>query len=167
MSNSERPELVLIAHNIRSLHNVGALFRSCDGAGVKCLYLTGFSGTPPRKEISKTALGAEEFVAWQHNWEIEPVLEQLQTEGYELIVVEHSETSIPYYQVKTRPKMALILSNEVWGTEPETLAFAQQEIHVPMYGEKTSLNVAVCGGVVLYGILEAFRQQASLGPFLA
>lgn len=160
MPNTERPELVLIAHNIRSLHNVGALFRSCDGAGVSCLYLTGCSGTPPRKEISKTALGAELSVPWQHNWEIEPVLEQLRSENYEIIVVEHSETSIPYHQVKTQAKMALILSNEVWGTEPETLAYAQQEIHVPMYGEKSSLNVAVCGGVVLYGILEAFRQQA-------
>ena len=166
MSINTRPDLVLIAHNIRSLHNVGALFRSCDGAGVTCLYLTGFSGTPPRKEISKTALGAEISVPWKHSWEIEPVLEHLQSEGYEIIVVEHSETSTPYYQVKTRPRMALILSNEVWGTEPETLAYAQQEIHVPMYGEKTSLNVAVCGGVVLYGLIEAFRLQASISPQL-
>lgn len=156
--SSARPEIVLVAHNIRSLHNVGSLFRTCDGAGVQKIYLTGFSGYPPRKEISKTALGAEESVAWEQSWEIEPVLSQLQAEGYTLVAVEQDANSLLYDDAQYPARLAVILGNEVWGLEPEVLEKCAFTIHIPMYGEKASLNVAVCGGVVLYGIQQRVRQ---------
>ena len=159
MTQKPSQSLILIAHNIRSLHNVGSLFRTADGAGVKKLYLTGFSGHPPRKEISKTALGAEDMVDWEHQWEIETVIEKVLSDGYHLAAVEKHDTSIPYYDAESPDKLALILGNEVWGLEPEVLEQCAQHLHIPMWGEKVSLNVAVCGGVILYGMREVYRQR--------
>lgn len=156
---NDRPNLVLIAHNIRSLHNVGSIFRTCDAAGVSKLYLSGYTGTPPRKEIRKTALGAEESVPWEHSWEIEPILERLAEQGYDLLAVEQNDLSIPYFQYPLAHKLALIVGNEVEGLEPEVLERADICLHVPMYGDKVSLNVAVCTGVILYGIQDAYRSQ--------
>lgn len=101
MTHNPFQSLILIAHNIRSLHNVGSLFRTADGAGVTKLYLTGFSGHPPRKEISKTALGAEDMVDWEHQWEIETVVDRVLEEGYALAAVEKHDTSIPYYDAES------------------------------------------------------------------
>src|SRR5690606_10192299 len=115
------PQLVLIAHNIRSLHNVGSLFRTCDGAGVKHLYLTGYSGFPPRKAISKTALGAEATVPWTHDWEIENVLFLLSQQAYTILAVETLAQSQAYYDLQVPERLALILGNEVQGLEPELL----------------------------------------------
>lgn len=154
-----RPELVLIAHNIRSLHNIGSLFRSCDGAGVKHLYLTGYSGFPPRKEISKTALGAEDSVPWSHHWEIEETLFQLSQAHYTILAVETLAESLPYTELKVPERVAVILGNEVQGLEPELLDYVDASIYVPMYGTKNSLNVAVCGGVILYGLQAAYQFQ--------
>lgn len=152
-------DLVLIAHNIRSLYNVGSLFRTCDGVGVSKLYLTGYSGFPPRKEISKTALGAEASIAWEQSWEIGPVLQQLRQEGYAIAAIEKIEGSQEYTSYAVPSKLALILGNEVTGIEPELLAGLDAILHVPMLGIKNSLNVAVCGGVVLYGLRAAWAAQ--------
>ncbi|MBF2053664.1 MAG: TrmH family RNA methyltransferase [Candidatus Sericytochromatia bacterium] len=154
-----RPEMVLIAHNIRSLHNVGSLFRTCDGAGVRHLYLTGYSGFPPRKEISKTALGAENTVSWSHHWEIETVLFELSQQQYTILAVETLPESLPYTDLRVPDRVALILGNEVDGLEPELLEYVDASLCIPMYGQKNSLNVAVCGGVMLYGLLAAYRFQ--------
>ncbi len=159
MTQKPDQSLILIAHNIRSLHNVGSLFRTADGAGVDKLYLTGFSGHPPRDQISKTALGAEDMVDWEHQWEIETVVDRLLEEGYALAAVEKHEDSIPYHEAESPEKLALILGNEVWGLEPEVLEKCHQHIHVPMWGGKISLNVAVCGGVILYGMREVYRKH--------
>ena len=153
------PELILIAHNIRSLHNVGSIFRTCDGAGVKKLYLTGYSGFPPRKEIRKTALGADETVPWEQSWEIEPVLEKLSQEGYDILAIEQNNQSMAYTKYPLSKKLALIVGNEVDGLEPEVLERSDVCLHVPMYGEKNSLNVAVCTGIILYGVQDAYRSQ--------
>lgn len=155
--------LVLIAHNIRSLYNVGSLFRTCDGAGVRQLWLTGYSGFPPRKEISKTALGAEEAVKWQHSWEIAPVLTHLREQGFTIAAVEQTEQSQVYTDYRVPDKLALILGNEVSGLEPEVLALIDTALHVPMLGIKKSLNVAVCGGVILYGLRARWECQPEAG----
>jgi len=153
------PQLVLIAHNIRSLHNIGSLFRTCDGAGVKHLYLTGYSGFPPRKEISKTALGAEDTVPWSHEWEIETVLFWLSQQAYTILAVETLAQSQAYYDLQVPERLALILGNEVQGLEPEVLEYVDGCVHIPMWGQKASLNVAVCGGVMLYGVQDVWRRQ--------
>lgn len=154
--------LILIAHNIRSLFNVGSLFRTCDGAGIQRLYLTGYTGFPPRKEITKTALGAEESVDWAHHWEIEDVLYPLKATGYEIWCVEKSQSSQDYTRPHIPEKLALILGNEVSGVEPELLEHSDKTIHVPMYGHKVSLNVSVCAGVILYGLQSRFALQSEL-----
>ncbi|MGV3527119.1 MAG: TrmH family RNA methyltransferase [Candidatus Sericytochromatia bacterium] len=151
-------ELILIAHSVRSLHNVGSMFRTADGAGVRKLYLTGYSGFPPRPEISKTALGAEDALDWEQSWEIEPVLENLRQDGWKIVAVERETGSIPYTALPPWPRVALVMGNEVSGLEPEVLEYADALVHVPMYGMKQSLNVSVCAGVVLYGL----RQLAAL-----
>lgn len=154
-----RPELILIAHNIRSLHNVGSIFRTCDGAGVSKLYLTGYTGFPPRKEIKKTALGADETVPWEQSWEIEPVLDKLSESGFDILAVEQNTQSISYTDYPLSHKLALIVGNEVEGLEPEVLERSDICLHVPMYGQKNSLNVAVCTGIMLYGVQDAYRAQ--------
>ena len=145
-------DIYLILHNIRSLYNVGSLFRTADGAGVRKIFLTGFTGAPPRKEIQKTALGAEDFVDWEHHWELEPVLESLRREGVQIVAVEKDAHSVHYLRAAYRLPVAFVLGNEVWGVEPEILAGADLRVSVPMLGQKQSLNVAVCGGVLLYGV---------------
>lgn len=156
-------ELVLIAHNIRSLYNVGSLFRTCDGAGVRKLWLTGYSGFPPRKEISKTALGAEASVPWEQSWEIAPVIQRLRAEAYTIVAVEKTADSLPYTDYEVPARLALILGNEVTGIEPEILAEIGQMLHVPMLGIKNSLNVAVCGGVMLYGLRALWEARSAAG----
>lgn len=145
-------EIYLILHNIRSLYNVGSLFRTADGAGVRKIFLTGFTGTPPRKEIHKTALGAELSVPWEHHWELEPVLQMLRDQRVQLVGVERSLESQHYLRVPYCAAVAFILGNEVWGVEPEVMEQVDTLVHIPMYGQKQSLNVAVCGGILLYGV---------------
>ncbi|HEY9842669.1 MAG: TrmH family RNA methyltransferase [Candidatus Sericytochromatia bacterium] len=157
-------DLVLIAHNIRSLYNVGSLFRTCDGAGVSKLWLTGYSGFPPRKEISKTALGAEAAVAWEQSWEIGPVLASLRAQGYTIAAVERTADSLEYTQYAVPDRLALILGNEVSGLEAELLTQGDAILHVPMLGTKHSLNVAVCGGVMLYGLRAQWQSRQAPGP---
>lgn len=149
---SDKLSLILIAHDIRSLHNVGSLFRTCDGAGVDKLYLTGHSGFPPRKEITKTALGAESCVSWEHHWTLAPVIEIVRAQGYTVAAIERNAESQSYSDYPVPDKLALILGNEVTGVETDTLQGADAVLHVPMLGQKESLNVGVCAGIVLYGL---------------
>ncbi|MGE3724473.1 MAG: TrmH family RNA methyltransferase [Candidatus Sericytochromatia bacterium] len=152
-------EITLILHNIRSLHNVGSLFRTADGAGVKKIFLTGFTGCPPRKEIHKTALGAEEHVEWEHHWELETVLTTLKSQRVQIVGVESAAQSQHYLRIDYAPAVAFILGNEVWGVEPEIMEQVDQLVQIPMYGIKESLNVAVCGGILLYGVREVLLHR--------
>ena len=160
-------ELVLIAHNIRSLYNVGSIFRTCDGAGVSQLYLTGYSGFPPRKEISKTALGAEASVAWEHHWEITPVLNQLKEDGFTIAAIERHAQSIAYTDFAPPAKLALILGNEVTGIESPELQQSDITLYIPMHGIKESLNVSVCAGIILYGIRSQWQSQNLLDSLMS
>jgi 23S rRNA (guanosine2251-2'-O)-methyltransferase len=154
-----QPIIDVILHNVRSLYNVGSFFRTCDGAGVRHLYLTGYTGFPPRKEISKTALGAEEHLSWSHHWELLPLLEQIKAEGTQLVAVERNPRSQHYLEVAYRPPVALLFGNEVTGIEAEVEALCDATAQVPMHGFKESLNVAVCGGILLYGVREALTRS--------
>lgn len=154
-----KTQALVILHNIRSAHNVGSLFRTADAAGVEKIYLVGYTPTPvdrfgrTQKEIAKTALGAENTVAWEHVERIEACIDALKKEGFTIIAVEQSDNSIPYTKIARSKKMAFILGNEPNGIPHDVLDLCDSIAEIPMYGEKESLNVSVAAGVVLYAML--------------
>ena len=153
-------EVFLILHNIRSLYNVGSIFRTADAAGVSKIFLTGYTPSPRdvfgnfRKEISKTALGAEKYMPWQKMSDIGGLTEELNGKKVQIVALEQSEKSIDYRKFRPRFPIALILGNEVRGISPELLKKCDKIIEIPMRGRKESLNVAVSAGVALFRILE-------------
>lgn len=163
--------LILILDNIRSAHNVGALFRTADGAGVAELYLVGITPQPAKKELylsdaektlKKTALGAEKHLSWKHVKTIGPLLKRLKQAGYTLVALEQSEGSIDY-RVWVPPrsgKVALIVGNEVEGVDPKALALVDQVLELPMRGKKNSLNVSVAAGIALYHLSDRIQGGA-------
>lgn len=143
---------VAVLDNIRSLHNVGAIFRTADGAGVDQLYLCGITATPPRPEIRKAALGAEEFVQWEHAASTSQVLAQLRDQGYQLVALETGPGSVNFKRAALRLPLALVIGNEYHGMPADILKTCDQLISIPMFGRKDSLNVAVAFGIVAYEI---------------
>ncbi len=151
-----RTPVVAVAENIRSMHNVGSIFRSSDGAGIRHLYLTGFTATPPRPEIEKTALGATDSVPWSYHKNAVEVVSGLKAEGYEIVVVEQTTASRPFFHTAFSFPLCLIMGNEVDGVSDELVALADKAVDIPMLGIKHSLNVSVAYGIVLYGILAKY-----------
>jgi tRNA G18 (ribose-2'-O)-methylase SpoU len=143
---------VAVLDNIRSLHNVGSILRTADAAGVRKLYLCGMTGTPPRQEIRKAALGAEETVAWEYFKQTGAALEKLKSEGYVLIALENTPASVDYRRAVYRFPLALVVGHEYHGIAPEILARCDAAISLPMRGMKSSLNVAVAFGIAAYEI---------------
>lgn len=150
---------VLILDNIRSLHNVGSLFRTADATGVEKLYLVGVTPDPidrfgrEVKEIEKTALGAEKEIPWEHAPDILELINKLKDEGYIIVALEQDENSMDYKKIVNETKdknIALILGEEVKGIQNETLKNSDYILELPMKGKKESLNVSVAGGVALY-----------------
>lgn len=135
---------ILLLDNIRSILNVGALFRTCDGAGFEKIVLTGFTPTPPRKELSKTAIGAENFVAWEYFKDPTPYLRELKTKGYKIFVLEQTPESIDFHRASDfkNENICLILGNEIEGVKKELIDMADYCVEIPMLGQKQSLNVA-------------------------
>ena len=148
--------LVAVAENIRSLHNVGSIFRTCDGAGVSRLFLCGYTGFPPRPEIQKVALGAEEAVAWEHVWHLAPLLAELKQAGYQVVALERERDSdgVELSAFKPRWPLALLVGNEVAGLTAAARRAAEARVSIPMRGAKASLNVAVAFGVAVYRLME-------------
>jgi tRNA G18 (ribose-2'-O)-methylase SpoU len=141
--------MIVIAHNIRSLHNVGSIFRNCAAFGIEKLYLTGFTATPPRKEISKVALGADALINWESG-NIVDIVQYLRSNGYKVIGLETGKNAIPINQ-KHSEKIALVLGNEVDGIDKETLGTLDGLVEIPM-DKKRSLNVSVASGVAMYAL---------------
>lgn len=154
-----KSQLELILHNIRSNHNVGAIFRTADGAGVSKLYLTGYTPAPldqfkrVNNEIAKTALGAEQSVPWEKRENILDLITELKKESHKILALEQNEKSVDYREVKLSGKTILIVGNEVGGVEGDVLNLCDQIIEIPMRGAKESLNVAVATGVAIYKLL--------------
>lgn len=142
----------LLAYNVRSLWNVGSFFRTCDAFQVEKIYLTGYTGHPPRKEITKTALGAEEFVPWESQRDPLPILQQLKEEGWHLLALEITNDAIDLQTVKVPDKVCLIVGHELSGVPPEILSLCDQVTKIPMLGKKESLNVAVAAGIALHAL---------------
>ena len=145
-------QLRLLAHNVRSLWNVGSFFRTCDALGVEHLYLTGYTGHPPRKEISKTAIGADEFVPWEHAADPLPVLQKLKDEGWQLVALEITNDAIPITKFKPEERVCLVVGHELAGISPEILSLCEATVFIPMLGKKESLNVAVAAGIALHAL---------------
>lgn len=151
---------ILILHNLRSAHNVGAVFRTAEAAGIKKIFLTGYTPAPldrfgrPNKEITKTALGAEQTIVWKAREDIFALLDELAAAGFQILALEQAKDAVDYRQVSPAAKTALILGNEVSGIAPEILARCDQIIQILMRGKKESLNVAVAAGVVLFRLLD-------------
>lgn len=146
---------ILWIHNIRSLHNVGSAFRNCDVFGVKELWLSGYTPVPPRPEITKTAIGAEEHVAWQQIKNIDEAAGKLKNDGYQIIGLEQTDSSMLLNEfTPSSQKICLVAGNEVTGIDEELLAHCDATVEIPQFGMKHSLNVSVACGVALYGFLK-------------
>ena len=143
--------------NVRSLYNVGAFFRTADGTAIERLYLSGITGRPPQRAITKTALGAEDKVAWEYAWDPMPFAGTLRARGYEIAAVETSLHSVDLFDWKPRFPVCVVFGHEVDGIRPELIAAADCSVRIPMLGAKHSLNVATAGGVVLYELLRKYR----------
>ncbi|HKV47544.1 MAG TPA: TrmH family RNA methyltransferase [Candidatus Acidoferrales bacterium] len=143
--------------NVRSMYNVGAFFRAADGVGLEKLYLAGITAHPPKNAITKTALGAETVVQWEHDWDAVAIAERLRARGYEIAAVETGADSLDLYDWQPRFPVCVLFGNEVEGLQPRLLEMAETRVHIPMLGQKNSLNVATAAGVVLYEILRKYR----------
>jgi tRNA G18 (ribose-2'-O)-methylase SpoU len=159
-SGLRRIPVSILLDDVRSMYNVGAFFRTADAAGCEKLYLCGITGRPPRRAISKTALGAEEAVPWEHATNSCLLIEQLrQQKNYEIAAVETSVHAVDLFDWRPRFPVCILFGHEVDGLRPELLALCDTHVRIPMLGRKHSLNVATAGGVVLYELLRKYRQM--------
>ena len=157
-------EIVLVAHNLRSAHNVGSLLRTAEGLGVKKVYLTGYTPYPieqsderlphirqkVEQKIHKTALGAEHMIDWQWCVEIQPLIEKLKSRGFTVVALEQAIKSIPLPEFSVPPKIAVIVGREPHGIEAEILALCDKIVEIPMAGNKESFNVVQAAAMALY-----------------
>jgi len=157
-SSPLRDLFILWLHDIRSLHNVGAAFRCADAFGVNELWLSGFTPTPPRPEITKTAIGAEEHVSWKKIDDELEAIQRLKKTNYTILGLEQADNSIPLQDYKiTGDPICLILGNEVTGIDKELIEQLDTAVEIPQFGMKHSLNVSVAAGVALYAFFEKFN----------
>ena len=147
-----KKEIYVIAHNIRSLHNIGSFFRTSDGAGVSKIFLTGYSGCPPRKEISKTAIGAEEWIPWEHHKDPLPLIKKLKKNGVQIVSLEKNNESIDINSFSPKYPTCLIVGNEIDGVGDEQLKLSDAVVEIAMNGKKESLNVSVAFGIAVYSL---------------
>ncbi len=146
---------VCIAHNIRSLHNIGSIMRTADGAGFSKVYCTGYSGSPDDAKAAKVSLGAEKSVPWEKMKNTATLIRSLKRQGYFVVALEQDSRSIPLSKFRPKFPLALIVGNEVRGLSPSLRELADACIEIPMRGSKESLNVSVAFGVAAYAILGA------------
>jgi tRNA G18 (ribose-2'-O)-methylase SpoU len=147
-------DFILWLHNVRSLHNVGAAFRNADAFGVKEIFLSGYTPLPPRPEITKTAIGAEEHVLWSAIEKPLAKIDTLKSRGYQIVGLEQTDSSelLSEFSPVSR-KVCLILGNEVTGIDSGIIPYLDKAVEIPQFGMKHSLNVSVACGVALYAFL--------------
>ena len=150
----------ILVENVRSVHNVGSIFRSADGFGAEKIYLTGYTATPPRKDLHKTALGSEESVPWEYFEDPLEAVKRIKSKGHQLLLAEHTHQSKSIYSCEFKFPLCFIVGNEVNGVSERLSSLADCHIEIPMNGIKQSLNVSVATGVIGYELLRVY--QASL-----
>ncbi|MEK9154628.1 MAG: TrmH family RNA methyltransferase [Patescibacteria group bacterium] len=164
--------MVVILHNIRSLYNVGAIFRTADAAGIEKIYLCGITPKPidelsrPRSQLTKVSLGAEKYMKWEYVKNTTSLIDKLKKEKYKIFAIEQSKKSIPYYKkikrknLKTKKlKIALVLGGEIKGLPPSILNRADKILEIPMKGRKESLNVSVAFGIVVFNLVNLYNKN--------
>jgi 23S rRNA (guanosine2251-2'-O)-methyltransferase len=154
----DRLPVVVIVDNVRSLYNVGSIFRTSDGVLLEKLILTGFTPRPPRKEIEKTALGATQSVPWEYIKDPSEAVRHLKSSGYHAFCLELVDEVLPYYDVSpTHYPLCLVIGNEITGVSHDVLAECDKAIEIPQFGVKQSLNVAVAYGVAIFELNRIWR----------
>jgi tRNA G18 (ribose-2'-O)-methylase SpoU len=153
---SDKTPLIIVLDDIRSLHNIGSVFRTSDAFLVEKIILCGITATPPNKEIHKTALGATETVAWEHHENVLEVIENLKKENVITMAIEQVESSVflQDFKVEKNQKYALVFGNEVYGVSQEAVAICDGSIEIPQLGTKHSLNIAVSAGIVVWDLFQ-------------
>jgi len=149
-ADSPRLPLCVVLNNIRSLHNVGTIFRTADGAGVEKIWLCGITGYPPQGGIAKTALGAENHVSWEYREDILGLLKELKNAGYQIVLLEQMHGSVHHDVFKAKSPVCLVVGNEVDGIAEGLQVLSDAAIEIEMDGIKNSLNVAVAFGIAVY-----------------
>jgi tRNA G18 (ribose-2'-O)-methylase SpoU len=149
---------IVVLDNVRSLNNIGSVFRTSDGFLIEAIYLCGITATPPHRDIHKTALGATETVSWQYFLETEQAIQKLKNEGYKIFSVEQVENSMPLekFQETNVEKIAMVFGHEVKGVSQEIINMSDVCLEIPQYGTKHSLNISVCAGIVLWEVYKKF-----------
>lgn len=151
--SQQKIPLVIVLDNIRSLNNVGSVFRTADCLGIGKIYLCGITGKPPHRDIHKTSLGAENSIEWNYLESVTALLNQLKSQDYHLCALEQTDNSIDIREFQTTDKpIALILGNEVEGVSDEAIALCDTVLEIPQFGTKHSFNVAVSAGIALWEI---------------
>ena len=158
MNLNNKKTFCLICDNIRSLENIGSIFRTADALGVDKIFLAGICGQPPHPKISKTALGAEKNIGWEYHWQIWRIIDKLKRDKVKIVSLEQTSNSVCYTQFQPKFPLALAIGNEVKGVSKSVLNRSDAVIHLPMRGKKESLNVAVAFGAVGY-YLSQFRNK--------
>lgn len=148
--------IIIILDDIRSLHNIGSVFRTADAFLIEKIYLCGITAIPPNKEIHKTALGATETVAWEYQKDILNVINKLKSENVPVFAVEQVENAIflQNFQVEKNKKYALVFGNEVYGVSQKAIELCDGSIEIPQLGTKHSLNISVSAGIVVWDLFQ-------------
>lgn len=160
--SAEKLPIVIVLDNVRSMHNVGAAFRTGDAFAIAQIALCGITAQPPHREIHKTALGATDSVDWKHYPSTLAAVQALRSEGYSIYAIEQADESISLeaFEPKAEEKVALIFGNEVFGVEEEVVQESDTCIEIPQFGTKHSLNISVSIGVVLWDLVKKFKFQS-------
>ena len=157
---TQNQEKILILVDIRSAHNVGSIFRTADAVGISKIYLAGYTPAPidrfgrKRKDIAKSALGAEETISWESKENAKEIIKGLKEKDFQIISLEQSDNSTDYKKIETKNKVAVVSGNEVDGISREILEISDVVAEIPMLGEKESLNVSVATGVLLFRLFD-------------
>ena len=150
--STRKQEIYLVLQNVRSLFNVGAMFRCADVFGVSKIYLCGYTGFPPRDQISKTALGADKWISWERKRQTLILLKKLKKQGFQIVALETGKKAKPLPKFKPKFPVALVVGNEINGITESVLNLSDEIVEIPMYGKKNSLNVAIAAGIAMHGL---------------
>jgi 23S rRNA (guanosine2251-2'-O)-methyltransferase len=152
---SEKIPVIVVMDNIRSMHNVGSVFRTADAFLLEAIYLCGYTAQPPHRDINKTALGATETVTWKHFETTLEAVKELQQNGYKVYAIEQVESSISLenFSIRADEKTAVVFGNEVEGVQQDVITICEGCIEIPQLGMKHSLNISVAAGIVLWEIV--------------
>ena len=154
--------IIVILDNVRSMHNIGSVFRTSDGFAIEKIYLCGITAQPPHREIEKTALGATQSIEWAYSADISELIPKLRIDGYKIIAIEQANNSIPLndFQPETSAKYVLIFGNEVNGVSVEAMELIDNCIEIPQFGTKHSFNIVVSAGIVLWDFFAKIKLKS-------